>query len=198
MSKKVRARTARSRAAILDVAWDLIAEQGLEVGMAEIAREVGMTRQSIYVHFETRAGLLMALVRRADEREAIHARFEAALRERRSAERLDAFLRVWFDFVPVIHPVARRLIAAADHDAAAANAWSDRMEELRRGYLLLTKSLRRDGQLAADWTAPRAADYLWATTSVPTWALLAVDRGWGAARTGQHLRRTASQVLLGR
>ena len=169
MSKFETPRAQRTRAAILDAAWELVAERGLDVGMGEIADRVGMTRQSLYVHFGSRGGLLIALVRRADEREAIHARFAEALAVAGPAERLDAFLSAWLDFVPVIHPVARRLIAAASQDEAAAAAWTDRMDELVGGFRRLTRSLARDGALAPGWSAARAADYLWAATSVSTW-----------------------------
>ena len=189
-------RTARSREAILDAAWRLIAERGLAVGMAEIAEAVGMTRQSIYVHFGTRAGLLVALVRRADERERIRERLEAALTLGEPAARLDAFLRAWFEFVPRIHPVARQLIAARQHDAEAGEAWRDRMDELRDAFWLLTRTLRRDGALAGGWTAPHAADYLWAGASVQAWELLAIERDWGAAKTARTLRRTLAGTVL--
>lgn len=191
-------RTARSRSAILDVAWRLIGERGLAVSMAEIADAVGMTRQSIYVHFKTRGGLLVALVRRVDEREDIHAQFLRALERPDAAERLDAFLGVWLDFVPKIHPVAHQLIAARRHDAEAAAAWRDRMDELREGFLRLTRSLRREGVLGGDWTAPAAADYLFAGASVQAWELLAVDLGWGARKTSTTLRRALARAVLAR
>lgn len=164
--------------------------------MAEIADAVGMTRQSIYVHFKTRGGLLAALVLRADEREDIHARFASALTTSDPAHRLAAFLAVWFDFVPKIHPVARQLIAARAQDADADHAWRGRMDELRNGFGGLARSLRRDGVLAAEWTAPKAADYLWANSSVQVWELFAIELGWGPERTARTLRRTLAEVVL--
>ena len=189
-------RTARTRAAILDAAWKLIADRGLDVGMAEIADSVGVTRQTIHIHFGTRGGLLIALVRRADEREDIHASLLGALERADPRERLDAFLREWLDFVPKIYPVARQLIAAEPGDAEAAAAWRDRMEELRNGFLLLTRGLRNEKALAAQWTAPQAADYLWASASVQAWELLAIARGWGHTKTEQTLRRSLARVVL--
>jgi AcrR family transcriptional regulator len=157
-----------------------------------------MTRQSLYVHFKTRGGMLVALVRRADEREDIHARFERALDLPDASNRLDAFLGVWFDFVPKIHPVARQLIAARDHDGEATAAWRDRMNDLRRGFLSLSRSLRREGALQAGWTAPSAADYLFAAASLQAWELLAVDCGWGLRKTSATLRRTLAGAVLAR
>ena len=72
-------RTVRTRADILDVAWKLFAKKGSAVSMSEIADAAGLTRQAVYVHFRSRGGLLVALVRRADERADIYARFREAL-----------------------------------------------------------------------------------------------------------------------
>ena len=190
------ARSLRTRAGILDVAWRVIAERGTEVSIGEIADAVGLTRQAIYVHFRSRGGLLVALVRRADERADIHARFRGALATPNPRERLDAVLRVWFDFVPTIHPVASSLMRARGDDPDAARAWADRMAALRLGFAALAKTLRRDGALAPDWTAPSAADFLWAGSSMQTWELLAVDRGWGAAKTSKVLRRSLAAAVL--
>jgi len=113
----------------------VIAKRGTYVSMQEIAAAVGLTRQAVYVHFRSRGGLLVALVRRADDRADIHARFRHALQTEDPRRRLDAFLRVWFDFVPTIHPVASSLMRARADDPEAAAAWHDRMAALRRRTL---------------------------------------------------------------
>jgi AcrR family transcriptional regulator len=181
---------------LLDAAWKLIAERGLDVRMADIAAAANVTRQSVYVHFMSRGGLLIQLVRRADEREGVHQRFALALAIEDPSERLLGFLDVWFDFAPKIHPVARQLIAARTQDPEANEAWTDRMEELRQGFLLLTQSLRRDRALGSEWTAPAAADYLWAASSIPAWEALAIDCGWGPQKTRRVLERSLAAAVL--
>ena len=60
--------------AILDAAWRLICERGrADVSLGEIAKAAGVTRQSIYIGFGGRAGLLTAMARHADDRSE-HAR----------------------------------------------------------------------------------------------------------------------------
>jgi hypothetical protein len=66
----------------------------------------------------------------------------------------------------------------------------------RSGGGLLVALVRRDGALAPDWTAPSAADFLWAGSSMQTWELLAIDRGWGAAKTSKMLRRSLTAAVL--
>lgn len=189
-------RSERTRREILDAAWDLIAERGAAVSMSEIASAVSMTRQSIYVHFGSRGGLLMALVRRADERFFIWEGFAGAMEVKDPAERLDACLVVWLDFVPKIHPVATDLIRLRATDDDAAQAWSDRMSDLLKFYRRLVGGLQKDGALAPQWSVPRAADYLWAASSVQSWDLLVGDRGWSREAAGKIIRNTIAGTLL--
>jgi len=164
--------------------------------MAEVAEAAGITRQAVYVHYRSRGGLLVALVRRADERAAIYAKFRGALAVKDPARRLDAFLAVWFDFVPSIHPVAGTLMRARSDDPEAAAAWADRMESLRGGFRSLAASLRRDGALASGWTPATAADFLWAGSSMQLWELLAIDCQWSPAKTAKTLRASLAESVL--
>ncbi len=189
-------RSERTRLEILDAAWDLIAERGAAVSMAEIAAAVGMTRQSVYVHFSSRGGLLMALVRRADDRFFIWEGFTSAMTEKDPAKRLDAVLAVWLEFVPKIHPVATDLIRMRATDEDAARAWEDRMAELLKFYRGLINDLKKEGALAPGWSVPRATDFLWASSSVQAWDLLVGDRGWSAVTAEKTIRGTICSTLL--
>ena len=40
-----------TRDQILDGAWELIAEHGADVSMAQIAKHTGLSRQAVYLHF---------------------------------------------------------------------------------------------------------------------------------------------------
>lgn len=186
----------RTKNRILDAAWDMIAESGAQVSLVEIAAKVGMTRQSVYVHFGSRGGLLLALVRRADQRFRIWEEFEAALKEANGCARLHAVLDVWFDFVIKIHPVATDLIRLRATDADAATAWQDRMDDLHAFFVQLTEGLKRDGHLNLALSSPDAADYLWSAVSVQVWDLLVSDRRRSAAEVRKMIREAVMSHLL--
>lgn len=186
----------RTREEILDQAWDLIAIHGAEVSLAEIAESVGLTRQSIYVHFGSRGGLLMALVRRADERFGIWHSFGTAMQTKGAETRLEACLEAWFEFVGRIHPVARDLIRLRTTVEAADNAWEDRMQELREVLRHLVQGLKKEGALAKDWTVSKAANYLWVGMSVQSWSLLVDDLGLSEKQAATILKQAISRALL--
>lgn len=181
---------------ILDTAWDLIAKEGAQVSIQEIANAVGVSRQSVYLHFKTRGGLLMALVKRADERFSIKEDFNSALKTPDPKLRFDRCLVVWFDFVVKIAPVANDLIRLRKTDAEAAAAWEGRMVDLREWERELMATIERDGALAEGWTVDDATDVFWSASSVQSWDLLTGDRGWSDTKSAEVLRKALARVLL--
>ncbi|WP_417464568.1 TetR/AcrR family transcriptional regulator [Kordiimonas sp.] len=185
-----------TREEILDAAWELVAEKGAQVGMAEIAAIAGVSRQSVYLHFGNRGGLLMALLKRTDDRLGIREAFEAARATPTPAAKLDATLKVWFDFVAEILPVARDIIRLRATDKEAEAAWLDRMADLRRWMKLLVSDISGAGALRPHWQVDSATDYLWAAASVQAWALLVDDSGWSPADASRTLRQSIADSLL--
>ncbi len=190
------AKSERTRTEILAAAWALIAERGASVSPGEVAAAAGITRQSVYVHFGTRGGLLLALVRRADERADIWKKFDAAFATPNPRERFRACLAVWFDFVPHIYPVASDLIRLRATDDEAAAAWDDRMNDLRQAFRQLIRGLDKAGELAGQWNVTKAADFLWAGTSVENWGLLTRDCGWSASHAAKTIAAALERALL--
>ncbi|WFE89798.1 TetR/AcrR family transcriptional regulator [Roseibium porphyridii] len=164
--------------------------------MSQIASESDVSRQSVYLHFKTRGGLLLALVQRADERFEVKEGFFAALEIGDPIKRLDACMEVWFDFAVKIHPVATDLIRLRRTDSDADTAWTDRMSELRAWEHQLIQSLSDDEALSSDWSVDDAADYLWASTSIQIWDVLYNDRSWSAEKISKVLRRSIAKTLL--
>ena len=186
----------KTRTEVLDAAWELISDQGADVSVSKIAAAVGISRQTVYLHYGSRGGLLVALVRRADERFEIKEKFNAALKRQKPKERLAMTLQAWLEFVPKIYPVAKDLIRLRETDPEAANAWTDRMDELREWLLDLTRSFETDGALKDQWTPEQASQFFWAQTSVQVWGLLKRDCGWSEEDIAGHLNRTLTESLL--
>jgi AcrR family transcriptional regulator len=186
----------QTRADILDAAWDLISVEGADASLARIAKAAGITRQSVYDHFGSRGGMIMAMVRRVDERLEIKERLFTAFQEPNPHTRVKKTIDVWTAFVQEIYSVASDLIRLRATDRDAASAWEDRMSELRQWLLELAKTLKREGALQPHWTAKSASEYLWSSFSVQIWGLFTEDCGWTNNQARAVLRRTIPQTLL--
>ena len=172
-----------TRTRILDATWKVLEDsKGQGVRMSDIAKAAGISRQAVYLHFENRADLLIAVIRHVDEINGLDARLKAFLDAPSGVERLDALVEVWGNYIPEIHGVAKALLSARDTDDAAATAWADSMGCLRGACEAVVEALREDGALAAEWSAKDAADMMLAALSVQTWEQLTVEFGWPQKR----------------
>jgi AcrR family transcriptional regulator len=184
--------SSETRARILDTAWGLVRERGIgAVTVADIAAATGVSRQLLYVYFENRAGLLVAMARRHDVRSGFAGR-AAEARSLPPVAALERLLRLWFAYLPEILPVARALEAAAVNGDEGGVAWRDRMGDLREMFAAAVARVEGEGRLAEGWTVPAATDWVWARAQPATFSHLVGDRGWPP---GDYTERAVRSVL---
>ncbi|MBX3607656.1 MAG: TetR family transcriptional regulator [Piscinibacter sp.] len=170
-----------TRANILEAAWNLMAgAHRLDAGMAEVAAAAGVTRQTLFLAFGNRAGLLVAMARHQDTRcDAVRAMRQIAATGADAAA-LHAFVGAWLKYLPIVYPVAIQLETGSLSDADANAAWQDRIfsQGVRLGLDRILGQMAAGGGLRADQDPSRLAD-LCLTCLVPsTWRYLVVERGW--------------------
>lgn len=186
-----------TRTHILETAWRLIGErQDAAVTLVDIARASGVSRQTLYVNFGSRAGLLTAMVAHHDAVSAEPAALPRARTAQTAEQALDAYLRVWFSYVPKVFPVARALAAASLTDEDARTAWDSRMQLVRGGLLEFMHELKRAGHLRDEWTPEAAADWCFNTIHVDTWQHLVIERHWQPAELVQRVSAALRTTLL--
>lgn len=186
-----------TRARILDTALQLLESgTGSAVRMSDIASAAGLSRQAVYLHFPTRAELLVAAVRRIDELNDI----ETLLMPSRSAttgrERLGLWIEVWGNYIPVIYGVGKALTAMRETDAEARTAWDDRMDAVRHGCAAVIADLARDGELADGFSRDEATDLLWTLLSIRSWEQFRFVCGWTQARYVEAMKTAAARILV--
>ena len=185
-----------TRERILKSAWSLLDSGGAAVRMSDIAKDAGISRQALYLHFPSRADLLIATTRYLDEVHDV----DTLLVESRTAgngkERLRAWVDVWGNYIPRIYGVARALMAAMDSDDEAAAAWNDRMQAVRQGCQAAVDLLEKDGDLTPSLTPEEATDLLWSILSVRVWEQLTQSCGWTQAAYIAHMQRSLAAVLV--
>jgi AcrR family transcriptional regulator len=185
-----------TREKILNAAWTLLeADKAPSVRMGDIAKQAGISRQALYLHFPTRAELLVATARYLDEVKNVDQRLVASRTASTGVERLDAFIEAWGNYIPEIYGIAKAFLAMKDTDEAAEIAWSDRMRAVREGCEAAVKALKKDGELSPDYSAKTASDFLWTMLSVRNWEHLTIDCGWSQKKYVETMKRLAEQSL---
>jgi len=186
-----------TRVRILQAAIDLLeAGDSHGVRMSDIAKRAGISRQAVYLHFATRAALLIAATRYVEDQKDTEARLRASRTATSGVERLDAYVEAWGNFIPEVHGVARALLAMKDTDAAAAEAWDNRMQAMREGCAAAIAALARDGMLTTEYGTEQAVDLLWTLLSVRNWEQLTIDCGWPQARYISTLKALARRTFV--
>jgi AcrR family transcriptional regulator len=184
---------------ILDAALRLVTRKGgADVTLGDVAREAGVSRQGLYLHFADRAGLFLALVRHADDRRGLAAAIqriqdapsgEAALREMAATQaRMN----------PAVWPLARAFDSVRRQDDAAERSWQERLAHRLEGCRAIVGQLAREGSLRPDLGRDVAADLLWTLSSLRMWEDLVLLRGWSARQYEQRLGGLMLRVVTAR
>ncbi len=187
----------KTRTRILGAAWRLMEERrGQGVRMSDVAGAAGVSRQAVYLHFASRAELMVATARYGDEVKGLEERrrrFQAAAT---GVERLEAYVEFWGGYIPEIYGIARALLAARETDEAVAAAWDDRMGAVRASCRETVEALHRDGMLAPEWSPDEATDLLWTMLSIRNWEHLTSECGWSPNQYVCRMKRLAKRAFV--
>ena len=193
MSRK----TDKTRTHILEVALSMLEDsQGRGVRMADIAKQAGVSRQAIYLHFRSRAELMNATTHFLDEKLQLESRLMPSRTAATGQQRLTAYIEFWGEYIPEMYSAAKAMLLLQETDAAAAAAWKDRMLAMREGCAAAVASLQSDNQLAPEWTLDTATDLLWTLLSVPNWENLTHECGWSSQAYIDRMTIVANRALL--
>lgn len=186
-----------TRTRILEVTVRMLEEhRGQGVRMGDIAKEAGISRQAVYLHFASRVELLVAATKHLDEILDVDRRLAASRAATSGVERLALYIEFWGHYIPEIYGVAKALLLARDTDEAAAAAWEDRMLAMRDGCRAAIDALHSDGTLVTGWTPKRATDTLWTMLLVPNWENLTGECGWSTQQYIRWMKTVAKRTFV--
>jgi AcrR family transcriptional regulator len=197
------AQARRNREAILDAAERQFLEGGYEATtVAAIAREAGVSVETVYKGFGGKPGLVRALYDRGLVGQGPVPAYLRADAVRDQEADPAAIMREWSvitsEVASMVTPIRllMRSAAATDADVAALlRATDDRHLERMRDHARL---LAERGQLRQDVTVEEAADVLWTCSSVELYELLVIKRGWSLPRFAAFLADLMMAALLPR
>ena len=190
-------RKSQTRLRVLETARRLLEERGYHgVGLEEFATGAGVSRQTVYLHFGSKSGLLVALVEWVDQSEGLAELFDPVWSSTNGTEALARAIAATAVYEPRIHRLAMVLATVRRTDPAADAAWQDRMSGRRSAFRQIVNRIRRDGMLAPGWNVDDAVDLIWAVTAPWTYDALVVERGWPSSRWVRHTRDLLFSALI--
>lgn|SRR5512146_665220 len=198
-----REQAAATRRQILEAAQRLFERDGYaSTSIAAVAREAGVASKTVYLAFESKRGLLLALwhllLRGDEEPVPVGERdwFRAVVEERDPERRLRLNARN----SRVVKERAGGLLAvirdAASVDAEIDALWQRIEREFRANQRSVVELLHEQGALRAGLDVERAADVLWALNHPSLWWLLVGERGWSGDEYEAWLADLHSAQLL--
>lgn len=190
-------RSRRTRMAALDAAWQLLEEAGPEhATMGAVAERAGVSRRALYLHFASRAELLLALHEHVDQQLDLDASIRPVLDAPDAVTALEEFAAHLARYHPRIMTIDLAVLRARDEDpdvaALVERGERDWLEACRR----LVGRLEDEGRLAEPWTVETAADLLWSLMFPEALERLTVGRGWPAERYGELLAVLLRRTLV--
>jgi AcrR family transcriptional regulator len=202
-SPRRREQAEETRRRILAAALILFEREGyVATSMAAVAKQAGVSLKTVYLAFETKSGLLLALwhlllrgerddlavgeqdwyrevLDEADPRRQLrlNARNSRAVKERAGA------------LMEVIG-------SAASSDAEIGALWQRIQDQFYENQLAIVKSLDRKGALREELDVAAAADILWTLNHPSLHRLLVGERGWSPERYENWLAGVLCSELL--
>jgi AcrR family transcriptional regulator len=172
--------------------------------IAAIARDAGIAAKTIFLAFETKAGLLRAvwnhLLRgELDDRPVAEQEWYREVLEERDPERqLRLNARNSTNGKQRISSILEVIRSAASADPEIDELWQRIQTDYRANQRAIVAQLAKRRMLSPGLNVERAADILWTINHPNTWQLLVVERGWTPAQYEQWSGDAACRELLAR
>ena len=181
---------------ILKTTWTVLETKGSNSRMSDIAKAVGVSRQALYLHYPTRAELLIATTKHIDTVKKVNQRLELSRTAGSGIERLHFFIKAWGGYIPEIHGISVALRNMRKNDKAAAEAWDDRMQAVRHGCQAAVVAIAKDGKLKFDLSEQIATDILWTLLTIENWEKLVINCGWLQSAYEEKMIELAEIAIL--
>ena len=167
-----------------------------------VARDAGVSVQTVYKAFGNKGGLLKAVfdVAVTGDDQPIPVAGRDQIKRIQAEPDPQKKLRTYAEYFiqGAQRAVAVELLArnAASGDPAAAAVWDQIQQQRLTGMSQFARHLHTGGHLPAGTAIEEARDVLWTFTSPELWDLLVIQRGWTPTRYGHWLASMLTAALL--
>ncbi|SJM35285.1 TetR/AcrR family transcriptional regulator [Mesorhizobium delmotii] len=192
-------RASGTRQRILDVAKELFTARGVEkVTINDISSAAGVSASTVYALFQSKTGILRAVV----ERSFFGPRYAEIARQAENARDAEEILRITASISRVILDAEReeiglmRGVSALSPELKAIETELEtvrfKLQEARAKLLVASVTVARQLGLA------RVRDILWMYTGRDVYRMLVLERGWSSDEYESWLAETLIKTLMGR
>lgn len=186
-----------TRINILNATWELMEQrQGQGVSMSNIAKEAGVSRQALYLHFDSRVELMIATVHHVDEIKGLNERLKLFYNAKTGIELLEACVDVWGNYIPEIYGLAKALLKTRDTDKDTNIAWNGCMTGLRDVCQKTIEELDKEGLLASEWSQKEAIEMFWTIISIQNWEQLTIECEWTNEQYIQRIKTLLKRTFI--
>ncbi|OOZ38877.1 TetR family transcriptional regulator [Solemya pervernicosa gill symbiont] len=186
-----------TREQILQATWKLMEQRvGKSIGMSDVAKATGISRQAVYLHFSSRTELMIATSNYVDEVKGLNQRLSQFEKAKTGLEMMDACVEVWGEFMPEIYGIAKALLSTRDTDQATAAAWNNNMRCLRDYCRAAIDRLDDEGKLAPEWSREEATEIFWTLISINNWEQLTIECGWSNEKYIERMKALINRTLV--
>lgn len=172
---------ARTRASIVEVARELL-PSGAALSIDAIAAAAGVSVQTLYTHFGSKRGLLVAVIDTAQRDVGLYVDFERIWQspdgETALRRMLEATFRLWDRAWPLVAFTERARRTDDEIERYGREIDGYRLSNLRS----ITNQLAREGRLRPGIDAEQAADLAFAQSMPSVFQQLVLVRGWPVER----------------
>jgi AcrR family transcriptional regulator len=200
-SSRRQAQARETQREILRAAHDLFVSKGYgRTTIADVAREAGVSVESVYGIFRNKATLLHRVwditIGGDDERVVYHERPEirALMAEPDLARRLAAQARLFTQTSKRIVPFLLAVQGAAASEPAAAELLAEIGRQRLAGMSVMARQAAATGQLAV--TEEDCRDVIWSTTDGSLLHRLVNERGWSEEKFAEWLAELWVRLLV--
>jgi AcrR family transcriptional regulator len=168
--------------------------------IAEIARDAGVSVETVYKTFATKAGVLKALfdvsVAGDDDPTPMIQRdvIQKVLAAPEAARKIAIYARHLASTMPRSAPVQLLARDGAASSPDAATVWKQIRQETLTAMTMFAADLAKTGQLRVG--AAKARDVLWTYHAPELYELLVLERDWSPARYGEFITHALTDALL--
>lgn len=196
VTRKTQAEQTRMR--ILGIAKTLFESEGFEhVTIEKIAQAAGVSIPTIYSLFQSKRGVLRALMDEALPRDQFDALVEKSIQEKSPTMRLHfsaKIARQMYDAEKTQMDIFRGAAVIAPEFKEL-----EREREMRRydRQEVTIKAMAEEQSLRADLSVKKARDILWAFTGRDLYRMLVVEQGWTSDDYEKWLAQMLANTLVG-